>query len=353
MGLGRCSSRVALLVVLAMVGTPLAASARQNGGGGRSRAGSGGRVEDPDAFSGPTTIDNPWFPLTPGTQFVFEGTANRGGGGGAHEVIFTVTDVTKEINGVRTVAVWDRDIQDGELVEEELAFFAQDDGGTVWNLGEYPEEYEDGEFVGAPSTWLDGVNDAERGIHMLADPHVGDSYTQGSAPDIEFLDVAEVIRKSNRRTCVPEGCFRPTLVTEESSPLDPAGGTQQKFHARGVGIVKITAQDDIEAETLELVELNQLDEDEMAEATDAALALDERAYDEAEDVWEDTEPAEASSDQPAADEPSADEPASDEPSHHEPDFRGGGLLSGLFGGDGLFGDDGRFGLLSGLLAGRF
>jgi hypothetical protein len=51
-----------------------------------------------------------------------------------------------------TVAVWDRDFQDGELVEEELSFFAQDDGGTVWNFGEYAEEYEDGEFVGAPNT---------------------------------------------------------------------------------------------------------------------------------------------------------------------------------------------------------
>jgi hypothetical protein len=225
----RCDARVVLAVAVALVGMPLAASASRGGGGGGADPGDDGR-----GFSAPTSVDNRWLPLVPGTQFVLEGTANRGQGASAHQVIFTVTDVTKEINGIRTLAMWDRDFSDGELVEEELAFFAQDDGGTVWSLGEYPEEYEAGEFVGAPSTWLDGVADAERGIHMLAHPRVGDSYTQGTAPEIDFLDVAEVIKRGGE-TCVPTGCYRPTLVIDEQSPLDPASGSQQKYYARGVG----------------------------------------------------------------------------------------------------------------------
>ena len=68
-------------------------------------------------------------------MLVLEGQASRGGGGAPHRVTFIVTDLTKVINGVRTVVVWDRDVSNGQLVESELAFFAQDNVGRVWNLG--------------------------------------------------------------------------------------------------------------------------------------------------------------------------------------------------------------------------
>src|SRR6266545_7235372 len=62
-----------------------------------------------DNFSNPTKIDNTWSPLVPGTQFILEGQANRGGGLLPHRVVFTVTDLTKVINGVRTRVLWDVD----------------------------------------------------------------------------------------------------------------------------------------------------------------------------------------------------------------------------------------------------
>src|SRR5262245_34864373 len=124
-------------------------------------------------FSNPTTINNRWFPLTPGTQLVLDGQVNASGGTALHRVIFTVTALTKVINGVRTLVIWDRDFNAGQLAEAELAFFAQDNAGNVWNLGEYPEEYEGGHFAGAPSTWIAGVAGAQGGIHMLASPHTG------------------------------------------------------------------------------------------------------------------------------------------------------------------------------------
>ena len=68
-------------------------------------------------FSNPTKIDNRWLPLAPGTQFTLEGRADRGGGSLPHRVVFTITDLTKVINGVRAVVVWDRDINEGQLVE--------------------------------------------------------------------------------------------------------------------------------------------------------------------------------------------------------------------------------------------
>ena len=98
-------------------------------------------------FSDPTDIDNVWMPLTPGTRLVWEGTTLDDDEFLDHTVITIVTDLTKVIDGVETVVIWDQDFSDGELVETELAFFVQDDDGNVWRMGEYPEEYEDGEIV--------------------------------------------------------------------------------------------------------------------------------------------------------------------------------------------------------------
>jgi hypothetical protein len=81
-----------------------------------------------------TNIDNEWLPLRPGTQFVYEGTTYEEGELIPHRVVFTVTDLTKVLDGVRAGVIWDRDYSAGRLVESELAFFAQDTEGNVWHL---------------------------------------------------------------------------------------------------------------------------------------------------------------------------------------------------------------------------
>jgi hypothetical protein len=247
---------------------------------------------DPGQFSNPTQIDNRFLPLTPGNQLVLEGVADRGPGVLPHTVTFTVTDLVKVIDGVPSLVMWDVDENEGEIVEAELAFFAQDDAGNVWNLGEYPEEYEDGFFLGAPNTWIAGVADAEGGIHMLANRRVGDSYLQGFAPEIDFLDCATVERKGARECDIPAAggaCYRNVLVTHERSPLDPGNAIQTKSHAPRVGIVKVGAINDPEGETLVLREIRRLDQPSMAAARGAALALDQRAYGVSE-VYCETEP---------------------------------------------------------------
>src|SRR3989440_12071576 len=124
-------------------------------------------------------VDNRFLPLVPGRQFTLTGTTT----GGNHEVVFTVTNVTKWVDHVRTVVIWDRDFQDGELAEEELAFMAQDDAGNVWSLGEYPEEHAADGTVSAPRTWLGGHLGAIPGVLMRADPKTGTSpYLQGLSP---------------------------------------------------------------------------------------------------------------------------------------------------------------------------
>jgi hypothetical protein len=180
------------------------------------------------------------FPLRPGTQFEYRGTIVEGGASEPHSVVFTVTDLTKMVNGVRTVVAWDQDFLRGDLQEQELAFFAQDDEGNVWNFGEYPEEYQNGKFAGAPSTWIKGTSGAYGGRHMLARPRVGAQYVEGRIPAIDFHDVSRISR-TGQATCVPNGCYRRVLVVNEWSPGDPKGGLQIKYYAPGVGLVRVGA----------------------------------------------------------------------------------------------------------------
>ncbi len=246
---------------------------------------------DAGNFSDPTAIDNPSLPLIPGTQLVLDGVADRGGGLLSHRVVFTVTDLTKVINGVETVVVWDVDASEGEVQEAELAFFAQDDEGNVWNLGEYPEVYEGGEFLGAPDTWIAGLRDAQAGIHMLAEPRSGETYLQGYSPEIDFLDCASV-KETIHEVCVPAGCYADVLKIQENSPLDEAPrGHQLKYHAAGIGVVQVSAVGDPEGETLVLTQVRHLGKKSLANARRNALQLDRRAY-EVSDVYRETLPAE-------------------------------------------------------------
>jgi hypothetical protein len=229
-------------------------------------------------FSNPTDVDNKWSPLVPGTQMIMEGVANRTGELLQHQVIFTVTEVTKVIDGVRNVVLWDRDINQGKLVEAELAFKAQDNNGNVWNLGEYPEEYENGEFLGAPSTWVSGLGQAEGGLLMEGQPKVDPTYyMQGIVPPIDFLDCAKVVKMAQKK-CTPLACYYPVQVTHERAPLEPDTGIQRKYYASGVGNVLINAIGDPEGETLVLSQIVQLSPEALEQANQEALNLDRRAY---------------------------------------------------------------------------
>lgn len=246
---------------------------------------------DPARFPKHAKVSNRWHPLRPGTQLVYRGQATQGSALAPHEVVATVTNLVKVIDGVPTVVLFDRDYSDGQLVESELAFQAQDKRGTVWSLGEYPEEYEDGKLLGAPNAWLSGVQDAEAGILMQAKPRTRTrTYSQGFAPEIDFADQGKVKRKL-RRVCVPAGCFRNVTVIDESDALDPEGGHQLKYHARGVGVVMVKPLGDRDQETLVLTRIDRLSASELAKVDAEALELDKRAYEIAPEIYGATAPA--------------------------------------------------------------
>lgn len=248
---------------------------------------------DPRNFPAAPKVDNRWYPLVPGTQFVMEGRANRGHGRLPHRVVTTVTDLTKVINGVRTVVIWDRDINEGQLEESELAFQAQDNDGNVWLLGEYPEVYEDGKLQGAEDTWIAGLQGARPGVLMRANPRAGTpSYLEGFAPKIEFQDRAKV-SKTGIRNCVPLSCYKDVLLIDEWNPLEAGDAHQLKSYAPGVGNIRVGAINDPEAEELVLVKVRHLSGDDLAELRSQALQLDARAYVVRKDLYRHTPPAQA------------------------------------------------------------
>ena len=244
-----------------------------------------------DNFDNPTNISNKWLPLQPGTQLVYEGFSDENGQSVPHRLVITVTNLTKVINGIKSIVTWDQDYKSGQLVEGELAFFAQDDDGTVWRMGEHPEEYEKGKFVDAP-TWFAGIENAQAGIEMLAEPKLeAPSYSQGWAPEVDFTDRGQV-SQMNQKLCVPFDCYEGVLVIDETSKAEP-DAHQLKYFALGAGNIKVDWKGaDQTQETLELVQIVHLSQGEMADARTNALLLEKHAYEVSKDVYGLTPPSE-------------------------------------------------------------
>jgi hypothetical protein len=183
---------------------------------------------DPAAFT--ATIDNPYFPLIPGARWVMEGSGESAG-----EVTTTVvTDQTKTIMGVVCTVVRDEVAADGELQELTFDWYAQDADGNVWYFGEDTAEYKNGGVTTREGSWEAGVDGAEPGVIMPADPAPELTYRQ------EFYagqaeDQATVLELGATAT-TPAGQYADVLVTEDWTPLEPHIA-ERKFYAPGVGLV--------------------------------------------------------------------------------------------------------------------
>ena len=248
---------------------------------------------DRNKFSRSTNVDNKWFPLKPGMQYVYMGFTTEDTKRVPHRFVMIVTDLTKVIDGVRTVVVWDVDFRNGNLAETELAFFAQDDDGNVWLMGEYPEEYEDGKIAKVPA-WLAGIRNSKAGLAMPAEPErQRAAYAQGWAPAVNWTDRAKV-DQMGQKDCVPAGCYEDVLVIAESSTEEGPEAEQLKYYAPGVGLARVGWRGKGERlqENLELVEFRQLSSEAIANARAKALELEQRAYKISKKVYGRTPPAE-------------------------------------------------------------
>lgn len=247
---------------------------------------------DKTDFQASPTIDNKWFPLKPGTVYTTTGSVAAEDETTERRVTHTVTGLTKVIDGVKTLVMWDRDYQDDALVESELAFFAQDNAGAVWLFGEYPEEFENDQFIGAPNTFIHGISGSQAGIAMPAEPRIGTpEYVQAHADSVGFLDCGRAFEE-NVALCVPTGCYGDVLVIDEHNPLEPDVGHQRKYYSAGTGLVKVTAEGGVRQETLDLVTVEQLSDAQLADVNKQALELDEHGYEVSKDVYANTPRAE-------------------------------------------------------------
>ena len=235
---------------------------------------------DPTNFDNPTVIDNEWMPLRPGTRLVYDGfDVDDNGQRIPHVVFATTTDLTKVINGVRTRVILEEDYSDEELVEKDIAFHAQDNDGNVWHFGELVETYEGAAFLGG-HVWLVGLTEgAHAGIQMLAEPEVGETYSQGYAPPPFFWTDRSLVHRMGLRTTVPSGTYEDVMVISEWDQETEEGVFQDKYYARGVGVVRIGFRGpDPTGEELELIGIEQLSPEELADLRRDVLRMEERAY---------------------------------------------------------------------------
>ena len=183
----------------------------------------------PPAASFSAHVSNPWFPLLPGTRYVYHGVKD-----GKHAVdVVLVTHATRTIAGAACVGVDDRLTLGGRLEERTTDWYSQDAHGNVWYFGERTAELDrNGRVTSTEGSWLAGVDGAQPGLFIPAHPRVGQSarqeYYKGHAED-RF----KVIGLFN--TVSPRGPAN-TLLTEETTRLEP-GTVDHKLYVRGIGTV--------------------------------------------------------------------------------------------------------------------
>jgi len=232
-----------VLVLAAMSGmAPAAQAAGGSSGNDLPKFGPGSQyhpvVEAAD-FS--PNVDNPWFPLKPGTVNTYEGTKDNK----AARNVFAVTADTKVIDGVTTRVIFDRLFLDGVLSERTYDYYAQDDDGNVWYFGEDTVKADNqGNLTDTSGSFRAGVDGAQPGVFMEAHPEIGRKFRQewykGQAED-QFAAVSLAARVK-----VPYGSFGHALKTEETTSLEP-GVLDNKYYVRGIGeVAEVSAKGPVE-----------------------------------------------------------------------------------------------------------
>lgn len=229
----------------------------------------------PSEFVDPRVGANDWFPLEPGTQWVKEGTTLIGNRKVPNQVITTVTDVIRVIDGVKTVLVYDRSMGAGQVVQRSLDYFAQDRDGSIWVLAGATEQFEAGRFVEVDEVWMNDVDGAKAGILMPADPTVATPAWSIAQPPDEDGDAAEVARMQQEE-CVPFDCFQNVLVVREGKRS--ALSNEFKYYAFGVGQIRneplgASRHEDIEL----LINVTKLSPRGLAEVSAEAMHIDQQA----------------------------------------------------------------------------
>jgi hypothetical protein len=270
----RASGTVGAAMVVAL---SLLAAGCGGGGGGDAAAAAPGPNVDVPAPVGPTVdpfvAGNKWLPLKPGTQWVREGTTKIGNRQVTHKVISTVTDVVREIDGMKAVAVLDEERGGGELTDKSVDWLAQDSAGNIFWVGGITEQFQAGRSTGIDEAWASGFGKARRGLLVPADP----ASRRGTWGMAEPPDTKPEVAKFDRiqdKECVPFGCYQNVVVVEEGVHTSE---TEYKYYAPGIGQIRNEPKKGHDEDVERLSNLTSLSADGLTEAANDALRLDAQA----------------------------------------------------------------------------
>jgi hypothetical protein len=244
---------------------------------------------DPANFVDPTLDTNPFHPLKPGLQWVRAGTTEVGSRVVPHEIITTMTDVIRVIEGVKTIAMLDESTDSGEVSQVGMDYMALDKDGNVWILGGYTEDYQGGVYTDIDSAYLGEGGGAAFGI---LSPRNVDANTPrwfiGSAPD-EKPSVGTVVEVGGSY-CVAFGCFENIRVVQEGNVGAP--DNENKYYAPGVGVINnIPLDASLHQDTFQLTNFVELSPEGLAEASQTVLDLEAHARTVAPEVYGSAPPA--------------------------------------------------------------
>jgi hypothetical protein len=192
-------------------------------------ASAAGQPRATPAFS--ARVDNPWFPLKPGSTYVYKGVKD----GEPSRDVVVVTRRTRIVDGAPCVAVEDRLYLRGVLEERTTDWYTQDSAGNVWYFGERTATLDaQGRVTSRDGSWEAGKDGAKAGIFMFAHPRVGRSarqeYYAGQAEDhFQVVRIGATVH-------VPYVTSRHALLTKEWTPLEP-GTIDHKLYVKGIGTV--------------------------------------------------------------------------------------------------------------------
>jgi hypothetical protein len=205
---------------------------------GSSKQGSAGNLPQgaepvdikPGDFS--PDITNPYWPMKPGTRWTYNEVEPEGK---PLKVVLTATSVTKKIaNGVTARVVRDTVTRDGKLIEDTFDWYAQDDKGNVWYMGEKTAEYAGGKVSTTAGSWEGGVDGALPGILMPGEPQDDMKYRQEYYKG-EAEDNGEILSTEDQAE-VPAGHFKDVVLTKDTITIEP-DVQEYKLYARDVGLV--------------------------------------------------------------------------------------------------------------------
>jgi len=224
----RAMLRSVVLAIAVLALTACGGSSKSSSGSTPLPQGTKPAKLDPSNFT--TEIDNPYWPMRPGSHWVYRELED----GEAQRVDVTVTDRTKVLGGITARVVHDQVTRKGQVIEDTFDWYAQDSDGNLWYLGEDTKEYENGKLKSTEGSWAYGVDGAQPGVVVPADPKQGmryrEEYYAGHAEDAaEVLNVGSQVQ-------VPYGRYQDAMVTRNYSSLEPTV-EEMKLYAKGVGPV--------------------------------------------------------------------------------------------------------------------